>query len=48
MHGMSVKMWPNLSRKIFLNEVYHVKELIVRYRKMFKLLELDLPKCRYD
>ena len=35
--------WSNLSRKIFLNYVYHVKELIASYRKMFKLLNLGLP-----
>ena len=28
--------------------MHHVKELIVSYRKMFELLELDLPNRSYD
>ena len=36
-----------LSRKLFLCWAHHLKELIGSYRKMFKLLELDLPNWSY-
>ena len=35
--------WPNLSKNFFLSYVYHVKELIASYGKMFELLESDHP-----
>ena len=46
-HGLISMKWPILSRKSFLCWAYHVKELIVSYGNMFKLLKLDLPNWSY-